>query len=158
MSKETPPDAADVQHHYAGIFLVTDGGLVIGQRRDSIPTIDNPGKVGAFGGTVEPSEDPRYAAWREVTQEETNLRLDLGAIQPLMQDVAWRQLTSEWEVRHFFYARITRAQLEQIEVYEGAGWAAIPDPGYPDLIDSWREPVARLLEVLRDCDSGSAFE
>ncbi|MAU34095.1 NUDIX hydrolase, partial [Candidatus Saccharibacteria bacterium] len=58
-------------HHYAGILLVTESGKLIGQRRDDKPGIDNPGKVATFGGTVEEGESFRYAAWRELVEEET---------------------------------------------------------------------------------------
>jgi 8-oxo-dGTP pyrophosphatase MutT (NUDIX family) len=127
--------------------------MVIGQRRDDSPAIDNPGKVAAFGGAVEKGEDPLHAAWREVT-EETNLRLDMNAVRYLTTDVARRSLTGGWEVRHFFYAKITDSQLAGLEVYEGAGWAAIPGPDHADLIDSWRAATALLFaRVERDARS-----
>jgi len=143
-----PPGRDEIRHHYAGVFLVAPGGHVVGQRRDDISNIDNPGKVAAFGGTVEDCEKPREAAWRELTQEETNLRLALEDIHYLMDDVAWRELTGEWEVRHFFYAPISDEQLEALEVFEGAGWASISSPGDTDLIDSWREATRMLFEKL----------
>jgi len=144
----TPPRPEDIRHHYAGVFLVAPDDRVIGQRRDDIPTIDNPGKVGAFGGTVEDGEDSRKAAWRELTQEETNLRLPLDQIRYLTDDVAWRELTGEWEVRYFFYAPITERQLEALEVFEGAGWALISGPEDADLIDSWRACTRTLFQRL----------
>jgi 8-oxo-dGTP pyrophosphatase MutT (NUDIX family) len=147
-----PPERDQVEHHYAGVFLVSPGRRVIGQRRDDKPTIDNPGKVGAFGGTVEAGEDPRKAAWRELTQEETNLRLSLEEIRYLTDDVAWRKLTAEWEVRHFFYASITQRQLEELEVFEGAGWAPISGPEDPELIDTWRACTRMLFERLEEED------
>src|SRR5579871_4601842 len=101
------PDIKHIKHHFAGIFLITPNGQVVGQQRDGKPNIDNPGKVSAFGGTVEPNEDPLTAVLREITQEETNLKLDKQSVNHLVDDVAWRKLTSEWEVRHFFYASIS---------------------------------------------------
>jgi 8-oxo-dGTP pyrophosphatase MutT (NUDIX family) len=138
------PSIDEIRHHYAGVFLIAPHGRVIGQRRDDIPTIDNPGRVAAFGGTVEDSEEPREAVWRELTQEETNLHIRPDDLCDLISDVAWRKLTSEWEVRHFFYVAITDTQLQGLEVFEGAGWAYIESPEDPHLIDSWR-PVTRLL-------------
>jgi 8-oxo-dGTP pyrophosphatase MutT (NUDIX family) len=146
MMRKPPHQPEEIDHYYSGVFLVAPGGRLIGQRRDDIPTIDNPGKVSTFGGTVEAGEDPLEAAWRELTQEETNLHLPDRAIRHLMDDVAWRELTSEWEVRHFFYASITDEQLEALEVFEGAGWAEITGPEDPDLIDSWRTPTQLVSE------------
>src|SRR4051794_17913762 len=102
------PDPADIAHHYAGVFLITDAGTVVGQRRHDIPTIDNPGKLASFGGTVEPGERPVDAAWRELTLEETNVSIERDEIFHLLDDIAWRALTAEWEVRHFYYAFIDK--------------------------------------------------
>jgi 8-oxo-dGTP pyrophosphatase MutT (NUDIX family) len=139
-----------IRHRYAGVFLLASGKRVVGQRRDDIPSIDNPGKVAAFGGTVEEGEDPRSAAWRELTQEETNLRLSMRDIHGLTKDIAWRELTAEWEVRFFFYAAISDRQLDSLEVFEGAGWALISGPDDPDLIDSWRDPTRLLFEMVAE--------
>lgn len=70
--KET--DLSHIEHHYAGVLIETEDGRLIGQQRDDKPGIDNPGRVGTFGGTVEKGEDPKQAAWRELVQEETNLK------------------------------------------------------------------------------------
>lgn len=148
MNMENSPPIEGVEHHYSGVILATESGKLVGQRRDNKPGIDNPGKVGTFGGTVEPGEDPRQAAWRELTQEETNLRIDPSDLQPLFEDVAWRELTKEWEGRHLFIARISDADLAGIEVYEGEGWAYINGPDDPDLIDLWRPIVKKAIEVL----------
>lgn len=144
----TIPVKDEIKHHFAGVFLVTESGKVVGQKRDDKPSIDNPGKVGNFGGTVEEGEDPLHAAWRELVQEETNLKIEKSSIKHLMDDVSWRKLTGEWEVRHFYYAYIKDSDLAGLEVYEGQGWAYIDGPDDPNLIDNWREPVAKLFEVL----------
>jgi ADP-ribose pyrophosphatase YjhB (NUDIX family) len=143
-----PPKPEAIKHHFAGAFLVTNTGKVVGQRRDDIPTIDNPGKA-AFGGTVETGEKPLNAVWRELVQEETNLKVDVEDIRHLLDDVAWRELTKEWEVRHFFYVEVNDEELENLEVYEGQGWAYINSPSDPMLIESWREPVRLLFETLK---------
>jgi 8-oxo-dGTP pyrophosphatase MutT (NUDIX family) len=140
--KKPSPEA--IKHHFAGIFLVTETGKVVGQQRDDIPTIDNPGKVAAFGGTVEEEETPLVAVWRELIDEETNLKVSKEDIVHLADDVAWRKLTGEWEVRHFYYVPIKEEVLRTMEVYEGQGWAFIAGPDDPKLIDTW-VPIVRLL-------------
>src|SRR5580700_11474393 len=97
----------DIKHHYAGVLLETEDGRIIGQQRDDKPDIDNPGRVGTFGGTVEASEDPQEAAWRELVKEETDLQIEKGALKLFLVDTAFRKLTNEQEVRHFYAARIT---------------------------------------------------
>jgi len=142
------PKLEDIKHHFAGVFLITKSGKVVGQQRNDKPAIDNPGKVSAFGGTVEPSEDSLTAAWRELIQEETNLKLGKKDINHLVDDVAWRKLTGEWEVRHFYYAYIEDTELAGMEVYEGQGWAYISGPDDSKLADSWKRVVKRLFEDL----------
>jgi 8-oxo-dGTP pyrophosphatase MutT (NUDIX family) len=142
------PSAPDITHHYTGVFLVTASGKVIGQQRDDKPYIDNPNRIGSFGGTVEVGEDSLAAAWRELA-EETNLKLDKKDIHPYFEDVAWRKLTNEWEGRHFYYAKITSNDLDQLEIYEGQGWRFIESSDDELLIDSWRTPVSRLLAAVK---------
>lgn len=142
------PNIQDVEHQYAGVFLVTESGKIVGQRRDDKPTIDNPNKVAAFGGTIETGETPVVAVWRELTQEETNLTVSQEDIHTLSQDVEWRELTGEWEGRHFFYANIHDRDLQTMEVYEGQGWAYINGKDDPDLTDTWRPVVAALMKKL----------
>ncbi len=135
-----------ITHHYAGVLLVTDSGKLIGQQRDDKPGIDNPGKIATFGGTVEAGEGYRKAAWRELVQEETNLKLEESSLKLFLEDKAWRPLTSEWEARHFFFAIISDADLEKLEVYEGQGWAQIQDDKDQRLVDSWRNVIKTYLE------------
>lgn len=142
-----PPKKKDIKQHFAGVFLITSSGQVVGQQRDDKPEIDNPGKVGAFGGTIEANEDPLSAASRELT-EETNLKLAKEEISHLMDDVAWRKLTGEWEVRHFYYASIDDDSLNNLEVYEGQGWSYISGPDDPNIIDTWRPVLRKLFKTL----------
>ena len=125
-------------HDYAGILLVTSDGRFVCQQRDDKPGIDNPGKVATFGGTVEEGETPRYAAWRELTREETNLSLAEEDLTLYYQDVAHRPLTDEYESRHFFFTRISDEQLDSLEVYEGQRWVYVDDENDTRLVDSWR--------------------
>src|SRR5580765_2846241 len=100
------PDQQKITHQYAGVLLLTTSGKVIGQRRDDIPTIDDPGKTSIFGGAIEEGEEPRMAAWRELVQEETNLQLRVEDLKPFWEVTAWRAFTKEWERRYFFTATI----------------------------------------------------
>lgn len=143
-----PPRLATIKHRYAGIFLITPDRKVIGQRRDDKPGIDNPGKVGIFGGAVEAGERPHEAVWRELVQEETNLQLATEAIKPFWQETAWRTLTQEWERRHFFTAAISEQDLQHLKVYEGQGWAYINGPNDPALPETLRPAVQRLFAEL----------
>lgn len=143
-----PPDAKDIKHHFAGIFLITSTGKVVGQQRDDKPTIDNPGKVSAFGGTVEENEDPLTAVIRELNLEETDLKIDKNEVHHLVDDVTWRKLTSEWEVRHFYYASISDDELSNLEVYEGQGWSYIKGSEDPNIIDSWKPIIKQLFQKL----------
>lgn len=143
-----PPPVEEIEHHYAGVFIIAPDNKIIGQLRDDKPGIDNPGKVCTFGGTVEPDEDPKTAAWRELVKEETNLKLSLDDLKPVMDDVSWRELTIEWEVKHFFYARITDEQLADLEIYEGQGWTYIDSLNDPKLIDEWRGATEAMAKRL----------
>lgn len=144
-----PPPISEIEHQYAGVFLVTTSGKIVGQMRDNKPTIDNPNQVTSFGGTVEEDEDFDAAAWRELVEEETNLKLKPEEIHLYFEDVAWRKFTSEWEGRHFYYATITDAQFDQLEVYEGQGWVIIESPSDKLLVELWRIPVQRLIDILK---------
>jgi 8-oxo-dGTP pyrophosphatase MutT (NUDIX family) len=51
------------------VFLRSNDDLYLLQLRDDIPLIDFPGNWGLFGGTIEPGESPREAAYRELKEE-----------------------------------------------------------------------------------------
>lgn len=142
------PKIKDIKHHYAGTFILTESGKIIGQKRDNKSNIDNPGKISTFGGTVEPGETPVVGAWRELTQEETNLKLVIDDLRPLLEDIKWRELTKEWEVLHFFTVKISNKQLEDLEIYEGAGWCYIDGCDDDGLIDSWRPIVKKAFDII----------
>lgn len=138
-------DLEHIAHHYAGVLLETEDGRLIGQRRDDKPGIDNPGRVATFGGTVEDGEDPLQAAWRELVEEETNLKIDKDRLRHFLTDTAFRKLTNEQEARHFYVATITNEELNQLEVYEGQGWAEISGAEDPLLVDLWRPVIETYL-------------
>lgn len=121
------PKVEDLSHKYAGTFLVTESGRIIGQHRDDKEGIDNPGKVTSFGGEIESGETPAECAWRE--------------------------LTGEWEARYFYYAVISDEMLENLEVYEGQGWIEVHSSDDLNLANAWRIVVKQLREVIED-DSG----
>lgn len=138
-----------ITHHYAGVLLVTKDGRMIGQQRDDIPGIDNPGKVATFGGLIDPGETPLQAAVRELVAEETNLLRTPDQLTLFLEDVAWRDLTSEWAGRHFYYTHITDEELANLEVHEGQGWAEIMNEDDKDLVDTWRVVVKLFRETYQ---------
>ena len=138
-------NSQEITHHYVGILLVTESGKLIGQQRDDKPGIDNPGKVATFGGTVEEGESCRYAAWRELVEEETNLQVPESELELFFEDTSWRPLTSEWEARHFYKLLINERQLLKLEVHEGQGLAEIKGPNDPELVDAWRVVIEEYL-------------
>lgn len=140
-------NSKDIEHHYAGVLLVTETGKIIGQQRDDKPGIDNPGKIGTFGGTVETGEQYRYAAWRELVMEETNLKISEDDLKLFLEDTAWRKLTKRREVRHFYFAQINSADLDNLEVYEGQGWAEIQGSDDPQLIEEWRPVIQKFINL-----------
>nr|AIA15747.1 NUDIX domain protein [uncultured bacterium]AIA15816.1 NUDIX domain protein [uncultured bacterium] len=142
------PAISEITDCYAGVVICTEDGLVIGQQRDDIPGIDNPGMVGTFGGALEAGETPQLAAWRELVEEETNLVRVATDFEPLLTDIAWRKLTGAWVVRHFFTIGITRKELNNLKVYEGQGWAIVSDDN-PNVIPSWRPIFSAASERSR---------
>lgn len=141
----TKLDQFDAKHHYAGVLLVTNSGKIIGQIRDNKSKIDNPGKIGTFGGAVEAGEQYRYAAWRELVKEETNLKVSENALELFMEDKTWRKLTKEWEIRHFYFVLIDDGILDSLEVYEGQGWTEIQGSDDPRLIEHWRPVIQEFI-------------
>jgi 8-oxo-dGTP pyrophosphatase MutT (NUDIX family) len=143
-----PPAIEDIHHHYGGVFLITPDKKVVGQHRDDKVGIDNPGRVGPFGGAVEPGEEPLTAAWRELVKEETNLSIPKQDIHHLCDEVAWRELTEEWEVLHCYYTYIDQRELENLDVYEGQGWKYITGPDDPQLSAPAISIVKKLFQAL----------
>lgn len=109
-------------HRCASTLFVTPGGELYGHQRDDKPGIDQPGKIGGFGGTVEAGETSLEAAVRELG-EETNLGLTAGQLELFGRWVMWRPMTREYEQSTVYLAR--NVNLAQIEVYEGQGIAKI---------------------------------
>jgi 8-oxo-dGTP pyrophosphatase MutT (NUDIX family) len=142
------PSIDQVAHHYAGVIIVTESGRIIGQQRDNKPSIDNPGKIGTFGGSVESGEDFLQAAYRELVEEETNLTLTRDDLRLFWESVEWRPLTSEWEGYHIYTVTIPDAALETLEVYEGQGWAEVTDPHAETITVPVRPIYAKFIETL----------
>ena len=148
MNNTDIPDINSVKHHYAGVFLVTESGEVIGQLRDDKPSIDNPGRVATFGGQVEDEDQsPLHGALRELT-EEVSLVFDPLEIFTLSEYVAWRPKTKEWQVLHFFYLNIADDDLSSMEVFEGQGWTVITGPNDSRLAEGWKSAAATLFDKL----------
>jgi 8-oxo-dGTP pyrophosphatase MutT (NUDIX family) len=138
----------EITHHYAGVLLITNSGKMIGQQRDDKVGIDNPGKVATFGGTVEDGETYRFAAWRELVEEETNLTTSENEFTLFFEDKSWRPLTAEWEERHFYTVFIDDGILETLEVHEGQGWIEITGVDDPNLVDAWRNVIGAYLKLV----------
>lgn len=148
MKPDMPDDINNVSHHYAGVFLVTESGDILGQLRDDKPGIDMPGRVGTFGGAMEPEDEtPLHGALRELA-EETNLEIDPFEVVHLTTSIGWRVRTEEWEGRHIFYMTIPDDAVSALEIYEGQGWTVITGSDDPRLIDDWCEFVQLLREKL----------
>ncbi len=137
-----------VTHHFAGTFIVTEAGKVIGQHRDDKEGIDHSGKVGLFGGSVEDGEDPHDGARRELIEEETNLKRTKDEILYFFDDVGWREMTKQWETRNFYYVKITDEELKNFEIYEGQGWTYIEGGDDPRLIDVLAGPTKQFFDIL----------
>jgi 8-oxo-dGTP pyrophosphatase MutT (NUDIX family) len=140
-------DPKNIHHQYAVTLLVTEDGRLIGQQRDDKLDIDSPGKVGLFGGSVEPGETPLDTAWRELVGEETNLQIDKGSLVLFFEQINWREMTNEWERGYFFYTKISNEQLNQFEVYEGVGWGEITGPDDPNLAKVVKPAINKFLEL-----------
>lgn len=138
----------EIKHHYAGVLVVTENGKMIGQQRDDKVGIDNPGKVATFGGTVEDGEDYRFAAWRELVKEETNLTSPEDELILFYEDESWRPLTSEWEARHFYVVKISDEQLKTLKVYEGQDWVEIKGSDDTNLVDAWRNVIEAYVKLV----------
>ncbi|QWK80607.1 CmcI family methyltransferase [Ochrobactrum sp. BTU1] len=104
------------KRQFAGAFLLNDQGEVLLQLRDQDPSIDNPGKVSVFGGSVEVGETYREGLLREL-KEELDLTIDvhqlrfLGTISKTENDV-----TTDCE---FYFAEVGR--FSSYTVQEGLG-------------------------------------
>jgi ADP-ribose pyrophosphatase YjhB (NUDIX family) len=100
-----------------------------------------------FGGSSEPGETPLSTAWRELIQEETNLKTGKNSLIPFFEQINWRKMTSEWERGYFFYTRISNKQLDELEVYEGVGWRDIMGSDDPSLAEVLRPVINKFLEL-----------
>ena len=136
-------------NRYAGAILHTPDGRAFGQLRDDIEGIDNPGRIGTWGGGIDIGETPEDAVHREVVREETNLDLAKSAFVLLCMDEERRDLTGKMEHRWFYTAEITEQQLYDIEVYEGQGCIEVCSPEDPLLIDTWRPIFSRYFASRR---------
>lgn len=126
-------------------ILVTDlNGNFVMQHRDNIPTITNPDMITSFGGSVDPGENVRQAAHRELL-EETNLHCDIKDLtylitlfQPLVRDG-----TSRW----YTYYLLEHQDVSNLEVYEGQGFKIIApdDLGNHNLSDMAKKATRYLL-------------
>ena len=102
---------------YSGVVLVLDDGQVLLQRRDSAPTIVNPGRVTLFGGVAEAGESPRQCAVRELL-EELELVIEPDQLDQLEDIVKREDDGTLTQCSLFAYQLQSNAVLTQ---HEGAG-------------------------------------
>lgn len=137
-------------HRFAGIFIITNSGKIIGQQRDNIPNIDNPGKIAPFGGSIEQNEDPKQAAWRELVQEETNLKITINQLKLIHTTKAIRDLTKQTEEQYFYLLKITDEQLDNLKIYEGQGWCQVTSINDPNLASNFVPAWQFLFNYLNN--------
>jgi 8-oxo-dGTP diphosphatase len=131
-------------HKYAGVLLISTHGELIAQKRDDIPHIDNPGKVSAFGGTMEENETPLDAVVRELG-EETNLKVESQDLKPFTDYKAWREMTQETEMIYYYIFK--DIEVNNLKIYEGEGYYIVKSPDDPLLTDNFRPAVKKWFEV-----------
>jgi 8-oxo-dGTP pyrophosphatase MutT (NUDIX family) len=106
----------------AEVILVRKDGSIILQIRDNKPGIANPGLITAFGGHIEPGEEPVDAALREIN-EETNLNLTKDRLEFFGLYHKTKAVHGEdWDVYYFIARGINE---EGLEVYEGTGYTVV---------------------------------
>lgn len=67
------------------LFLRSNEDMYLVQLRDNIPGIEFPGHWGLFGGTIEPGESFREAAFRELKEEIYYVPVEIHAVRKYMR-------------------------------------------------------------------------
>jgi 8-oxo-dGTP pyrophosphatase MutT (NUDIX family) len=102
------------------------------QMRDNRPEIWFPGYWGLFGGQIEKNETPIIGLKRELA-EELNLQVEIDQINYFTKLVIDFEFAASHKIYRTYYAIvITDAQLESLELNEGAGmglfeWSQVSD-------------------------------
>jgi len=135
-------------HDAVKVALLLDGETVVLQHRDKdAPT--NPNKLTFFGGSIEPGEDDREAAGREL-REETSITFDEDALERIAT-----------------YARIGGGAMsvfaltiptDVFEVYEGAGkrtMKLLDVLTSPMVTDGTKEAVRHIVEQRKETNDVS---
>jgi 8-oxo-dGTP diphosphatase len=137
----------EFDHEVAGVMLIDKRGNIVAQLRDDKPTINDPGKVGFFGGGMEAGETPLQGALREL-DEETNLGLTADDVQPFMTYIMDETSAGPGKYRvHIFIA--TGIDPTTMEVYEGQRAYILDNPTDPLLADAVRLPVAKWFKMRK---------
>lgn len=109
-------------HRYAATLFIAPDGTMHGHLRDNKPGIDQPGKIGGFGGACEGRETPLQAAVREL-HEETDRTFAPEQLELLARYIVWRPLTREYEQTTIYIVR--DFDVTGMKVFEGQGVAPI---------------------------------
>jgi 8-oxo-dGTP diphosphatase len=106
----------------AGALLVSTRGTLLLQHRDNKPTIANPGKLSAFGGSIEGKETILEGVMREV-YEETNLRPSREKFTFFKTYENEHGVNNEFEDHHYFI--LLDIDPDTLEIYEGQGFIEV---------------------------------
>lgn len=140
----------------AGVILVCDGRIVLGQRSNRMN--EGAGKYSVIGGFVDPGETYAEGVTREIF-EETGVRLDpaLFARTPDMMRELHIHLREQYNMdltAFYFVQAITPTQLAQFVTNdEVAGFVTVDEAGYRALIAKGQMAFANEVSVIDEAFS-----
>jgi 8-oxo-dGTP pyrophosphatase MutT (NUDIX family) len=105
-------------HNLALAVLVLPDTRVVLQRRSQNPAITAPGKLGLFGGHIEPGESSLEAVQREL-HEETSLSFDPAQLEHLMHYELTAEQTGRDDMQYELY--LLPIEHDDFKVFEGDG-------------------------------------
>ncbi len=123
---DVPVEASGVLRAAVVIVVSGDGRLLL-HLRDDNPAIVHPGLWGAFGGTVEPGENPEQCARREML-EETGLALGSLALLDEVVDTEGRGalVTLYWVRGDFRPGDVHLAEGRAVGLFAPSALAEVP--------------------------------
>jgi len=151
--------AADAAHYRkcAGVVLVNEAGLIwVGERNDAAGAWQMP------QGGIDPGEDPREAALRELEEETGTANVAFLAAAPhwLKYDLPDELMRRSWQVKWrgqmqmWFAFRFCGAESEidvlGVEKPEFERWQWVEPDVVPDLIVAFKRPVyAAVIDMFK---------